>query len=438
MKLILGMGITGLSVARFFANNKEIFRIADSRKEPSLFQTFQKENLLLDCCLGEWNESILDGIDEVIISPGIAQSERIVQWIRKRKIKLLSDIELFGCHSNAPIIGITGSNGKSTVTQLLGDMGIASNLNAVVCGNIGSPVLECISDTADLYIVELSSYQLDYTSRLELFAGVITNISPDHLDRYDNYEAYIASKLSIYPYCKNVIINLDEPLLSDLEGDSYFSLEKNDSNCVFSARKMGSSYEVFYKEQLIITSNELLVVGRHNIENLLAALSLGFQFGMPIERMIEAAKRFKGLPHRLEFITSINEVDFYNDSKSTNAISTKSAIISLLEKYSHLVLILGGIAKQEDYSELFALIREKIDTVVLIGESTRVFSKEIASPVIKNARTMDEAVSLSKSLAKGGAILLSPACASFDMFLDFNDRGDQFKYYVTGGNQLPS
>jgi UDP-N-acetylmuramoylalanine--D-glutamate ligase len=181
-----------------------------------------------------------------------------------------------------------------------------------------------------------------------------------------------------------------------------------------------------------------LVVGRHNIENLLAALSLGFQFGMPIERMIEAAKRFKGLPHRLEFITSINEVDFYNDSKSTNAISTKSAIISLLEKYSHLVLILGGIAKQEDYSELFALISEKIETVVLIGESTRIFSEEIASPVVKNARTMDEAVSLSKSLAKGGAILLSPACASFDMFLDFNDRGDQFKYYVTGGNQLPS
>jgi UDP-N-acetylmuramoylalanine--D-glutamate ligase len=279
---------------------------------------------------------------------------------------------------------------------------------------------------------------LDYTSRLELFAGVITNISPDHLDRYDNYEAYIASKLSIYPYCKNVIINLDEPLLRDLEGDSYFSLEKNHSNCVFSARKVGSSYEVFFKEQLIITSNELLVVGRHNIENLLAALSLGFQFGMPIERMIEAAKRFKGLPHRLEFITSINEVDFYNDSKSTNAISTKSAIISLLEKYSHLVLILGGIAKQEDYSELFALISEKIETVVLIGESTRIFSEEIASPVVKNARTMDEAVSLSKSLAKGGAILLSPACASFDMFLDFNDRGDQFKYYVTGGNQLPS
>ena len=173
MKLILGMGITGLSVARFFTNNNEIFRIADSRKEPSLLKTFQKENLLDDCYMGEWSQSILEDIDEVIISPGIAQSETIVQWIREKKIKLLSDIELFGRYSNAPIIGITGSNGKSTVTQLLGEMALASNLNAVMCGNIGSPVLESISDTAELYIVELSSYQLDYTSELDIFLSLI-------------------------------------------------------------------------------------------------------------------------------------------------------------------------------------------------------------------------------------------------------------------------
>ena len=212
MKLILGMGITGLSVARFFSNKNEIFRIADSRKIPMLLKVFQEENLVDDCYCGEWNKSILEDIDEVVISPGISQSEDIVKWIREKKIKLISDIELFGRYSNAPIIGITGSNGKSTVTQLLGEMALASNLNAVICGNIGSPVLESISDTADLYIVELSSYQLDYTSELGLFAGVITNISPDHLDRYYNYEAYIASKLSIFPYCENVIINLDEPL----------------------------------------------------------------------------------------------------------------------------------------------------------------------------------------------------------------------------------
>ena len=434
MKLILGMGITGLSVARFFSNKNEIFRIADSRKIPMLLKVFQEENLLDDCYCGEWNKSILEDIDEVVISPGISQSEDIVQWIREKKIKLISDIELFGRYSNAPIIGITGSNGKSTVTQLLGEMALASNLNAVICGNIGSPVLESISDTADLYIVELSSYQLDYTSELGLFAGVITNISPDHLDRYDNYEAYIASKLSIYPYCENVIINLDEPLQSDMEGDSYFAIEKNNSNCIFLARKVGNSYEVLYQDKLLVSSNELLVVGKHNIENLLAALTLGYQFGLPIKQMIKAAKTFKGLPHRLEFITSINHVDFYNDSKSTNAISTKTAINSLLEKYSQLVLILGGIAKQENYSELFELISEKVKTVVLIGDSSKFFSEQLSVPTLKIARSMEEAVGLSKSLAKGGAIVLSPACASFDMFDDFNDRGDQFKHHVNEGS----
>ena len=434
MKLILGMGITGLSVARFFSNNNEIFRIADSRKEPSLLKTFQKENLLDDCFMGEWSQSILEGIDEVIISPGIAQSETIVQWIREKKIKLLSDIELFGRYSNAPIIGITGSNGKSTVTQLLGEMALASNLNAVMCGNIGSPVLESISDTAELYIVELSSYQLDYTSELDLFAGVITNISPDHLDRYENFEAYIASKLSIYPYCENVIINLDESLQSGMAGDSYFAIEKNNSNCIFLVRKAGNSYEVLYQDKLLVSSNELLVVGKHNIENLLAALTLGYQFGLPIKEMIKAAKTFKGLPHRLEFITSINHVDFYNDSKSTNAVSTKIAVNSLLEKYSQLVLILGGIAKQENYSELIELINEKVETVVLIGDSSKVFSEQLSVPTLKIARSMEEAVGLSKSLTKNGAVVLSPACASFDMFDDFNDRGDQFKHHVNEGS----
>ena len=434
MKLILGMGITGLSVARFFSNNNEIFRIADSRKEPLLLKTFQKENLLDDCYMGEWSQSILEDIDEVIISPGIAQSETIVQWIREKKIKLLSDIELFGRYSNAPIIGITGSNGKSTVTQLLGEMALASNLNAVMCGNIGNPVLESISDTAELYIVELSSYQLDYTSELDLFAGVITNISPDHLDRYENFEAYIASKLSIYPYCENVIINLDESLQSGMVGDSYFAIEKNNSNCIFLVRKAGNSYEVLYQDKLLVSSNELLVVGKHNIENLLAALTLGYQFGLPIKEMIKAAKTFKGLPHRLEFITSINHVDFYNDSKSTNAVSTKTAVNSLLEKYSQLVLILGGIAKQENYSELIELINEKVETVVLIGDSSKVFSEQLSVPTLKIARSMEEAVGLSKSLTKNGAVVLSPACASFDMFDDFNDRGDQFKHHVNEGS----
>jgi UDP-N-acetylmuramoylalanine--D-glutamate ligase len=430
MKLILGMGITGLSVARFFTNNNEIFRIADSRKEPSLLKTFQKEHLLDNCYMGEWSKSILEDIDEVIISPGIAQSETIVQWIREKKIVLKSDIELFGRNSNAPIIGITGSNGKSTVTQLLGEMALASNLNAVICGNIGSPVMESIIDNADLYIVELSSYQLDYTSELDLFAGVITNISPDHLDRYDNYEAYIASKLSIYSYSQYAIANLDDSILSKSNADSYFAIENYGSDCDFYAKKKDKLFEVFYKGELIFNSQDLLVVGKHNIENLLAALALGNQFGLSIESMINAAKKFKGLTHRLEFVTRIDEVDYYNDSKSTNAISTITAINALAERYNTITLIAGGIAKNEDYSQMFSLINQKVNTIVLIGESKDFFAQSINGCSVIIEESLEGAIASAKKHTLKGAVLLSPGCASFDMFSDFSERGEVFKQSI--------
>ena len=200
MKLILGLGITGLSVARFFYKNDISFRIADSRQNPPMLDIAEKEGLLADSYFGEWSKPLLEGVTEIIISPGIAEAETIVDWSRQQSISIISDIELFGRFSKAPIIGITGSNGKSTVTQLLGEMALADGKNTVICGNIGNPVMDGLIDHAELYIVELSSYQLDYTNNIDLLTGVITNISPDHLDRYSSYDDYISSKLSIYNY----------------------------------------------------------------------------------------------------------------------------------------------------------------------------------------------------------------------------------------------
>ena len=430
MKLILGMGITGLSAARFFAKNNEIFRIADSRKNPALLKVFQEENLLGDCYFGDWNDSILNDIDEVVISPGISQSEDIVRWIRERKLNLISDVELFGRHSNAPIIGITGSNGKSTVTQLLGEMALANHLNVVICGNIGMPVLESLGENTDLYVVELSSYQLDYTNQLDLFAAVITNISPDHLDRYENYEAYIASKLSIYSYSQHAIANLDDSILSKSNADSYFAIENYGSDCDFYAKKKDKFFEVFYKDELIFNSQDLLVVGKHNIENLLPALSLGNQFGLSIESMINAAKKFKGLAHRLEFVTRIDQVDYYNDSKSTNAISTITAINALSERYNTITLIAGGIAKNEDYSQMFRLINKKVNAIVLIGESKDFFAQCISGCSVIIEESLEGAIASAKKHVLEGAVLLSPGCASFDMFSDFSERGEVFKQLI--------
>ena len=430
MKLILGLGITGLSVARFFFKNEISFRIADTRQEPPMLEVSKKEGLLNDAYFGDWNEHILTGISEVIISPGVAESEDIVIWMRKKNISIISDIELFGRYAMAPIIGITGSNGKSTVTQLLGEMAIADGKNAVICGNIGKPVMDSLSDEAELYVVELSSYQLDYTNKLSLLAGVITNITPDHLDRYSNFSDYISSKLSIYSYCKFQVINLNDDLLRDLSGHNFYAVESVDDRCDFSANRIGDLYEVRHKGKSLLTSDELKVVGRHNIENLLAALTLGHRFGLTLKVMTQAAIDFKGLEHRLEFVSTINDIDYYNDSKSTNAISSITAVNALFEKYNNLILIAGGISKKEDYSEFFKLINEKVNAVVLIGECSSDFSKQITAPHVEVVDSMKKAVSMATSMAEGGAVLLSPGCASFDMFSDFNERGDVFKRFV--------
>ncbi|MDC1027220.1 UDP-N-acetylmuramoyl-L-alanine--D-glutamate ligase [Candidatus Thioglobus sp.] len=430
MKLILGLGITGLSVARFFFKNEISFRIADTRQKPPMLEVSKKEGLLNDAYFGDWNEHILTGISEVIISPGVAESEDIVIWMRKKNISIISDIELFGRYAMAPIIGITGSNGKSTVTQLLGEMAIADGKNAVICGNIGKPVMDSLSDEAELYVVELSSYQLDYTNKLSLLTGVITNISPDHLDRYSNFSDYISSKLSIYSYCKFQVINLNDDLLCDLSGHNFYAVESVDDRCDFSANRIGDLYEVLHKGKSLLTSDDLKVVGRHNIENLLAALTLGHRFGLTLKVMTQAAIDFKGLEHRLEFVSTINDIDYYNDSKSTNAISSITAVNALFEKYNNLILIAGGISKKEDYSEFFKLINEKVNAVVLIGECSSDFSKQITAPHVEVVDSMKKAVSMATSMAEGGAVLLSPGCASFDMFSDFNERGDVFKRFV--------
>ena len=430
MKLILGLGITGLSVARFFFKNEISFRIADTRQEPPMLEVSKKEGLLNDAYFGDWNEHILTGISEVIISPGVAESEDIVIWMRKKNISIISDIELFGRYAIAPIIGITGSNGKSTVTQLLGEMAFADGKNAVICGNIGKPVMDSLSDEAELYVVELSSYQLDYTNKLSLLAGVITNITPDHLDRYSNFSDYISSKLSIYSYCKFQVINLNDDLLRDLSGHNFYAVESVDDRCDFSANRIGDLYEVRHKGKSLLTSDELKVVGRHNIENLLAALTLGHRFGLNLKVMVQAAIDFKGLEHRLEFVSTINDIDYYNDSKSTNAISSITAVNALFEKYNNLILIAGGISKKEDYSEFFKLINEKVNAVVLIGECSSDFSKQITAPHVEVVDSMKKAVSMATSMAEGGAVLLSPGCASFDMFSDFNERGKVFKRFV--------
>jgi len=427
MKLILGMGLTGLSVARFFQSRQIDYKIADSRQSPPLIDTFRGEGLINNGQLGPWEESLLKVVTEIIVSPGIAISEPIIIWAKEKDIPLISDIELFSRYANAPIIGISGSNGKSTVTQLVGEMAIAAGKNTAICGNIGTPVMDALSDDVDLYVLELSSYQLDYTNSLNLLAGLVLNITPDHLDRYANFESYIDSKISLYQYCQNKVVNLDEDTTADIVWDACFGLDKHNQQSEFSIESRQGVSTFINNNEVLFTSQDLKIVGKHNMSNMLAALTLGRLAGLPIQAMIQATKNFKGLPHRLEWVTNSDNVDFFNDSKSTNAISTITAINALSEHYPSLVLIAGGIAKKEDYSAMFQLIGEKVTASVFIGEAAEQFALGINNCVVETAQSMEQALIIAKCYTSDGAILLSPACASFDMYDDFNARGDDFK-----------
>ncbi|MDC9715318.1 MAG: UDP-N-acetylmuramoyl-L-alanine--D-glutamate ligase, partial [Gammaproteobacteria bacterium] len=413
MKLVLGLGETGFSIACFLSKQAIEFKLADSRKTPPLLSQYQDKFTPLNLTLGDWTLNLLSDIDEVFISPGIAQSEPIVIWARQQNIPVTSDIELFSRYAKAPIIGITGSNGKSTVTRLLGDMIANNNKKVAVGGNIGKPALDCLSPDVDFYVLELSSYQLDYTQSLNLLAGVVLNITPDHLDRYPSFEHYVKSKLSLYQHCQTKVINSDEALVYQDPSAKHFGIDMPKQPTDFGTVTCHGSCYFLKGDDMLMAVNEMQLIGKHNVTNILAALSLGDQIGLDIAPMIECVKAFKGLEHRLEWVVKKQNIDYYNDSKATNAISTIKAIKALISRHQTINLILGGIPKDEDYSELFALIDQHITSVTLIGQSAEAFKRNIKTTPTTHAKSMQSAVEIASN-ANCEAVLLSPACASFD------------------------
>jgi UDP-N-acetylmuramoylalanine--D-glutamate ligase len=430
MKLVLGLGITGFSIARFLIKQNIIFKLADSRLQPALLAKFLAEFANIKVSTGSWQRSLLNNVDEIFISPGIAQNELIVIWAREQNIKITSDIELFSRFAQAPIIGITGSNGKSTVTQLLGEMALKSGKKTAIGGNIGKPALDCLDDDIEIYVLELSSYQLDYSKNLKLFTGVVLNITPDHLDRYKSFEHYTASKLSLYQYCQNLVINIDEPLIPKQASATHFGMDIPKSDTNFGTVTCHGSCYFLKGDDVLMGADEIALIGKHNISNILAALTLGDKIGLDMPTMIDCAKTFKGLEHRLEWVSRQQNIEFYNDSKATNSLSSIVAIKALISKHKNIVLIAGGVAKTENYTSLFKIIDKNVIGLVLIGESSSMFKRGIYSTQTLQAKNITQAVLLAKSMINNGAILLSPGCASFDMFDNFEHRGRAFKEAV--------
>lgn len=430
VKAIIGTGITGLSVARFLAAQGQAFVLLDTRSNPPNLAKVQEEFPGVSIICGELDVDTLLACDEVIVSPGIAIATPAIEQAKAAGVAVVGDIELFVRAAKAPIVAITGSNAKSTVTTLVGEMAKTAGINVAVGGNLGTPALELLNDSVELYVMELSSFQLETVTKLNAKVATILNISADHLDRYENMRAYILAKLRVYFGAEHIVVNrkdvLTHPPLAAGVKPVYFG-----GNADFGSFGLINHDGVeFLAKNLtpLLATKKLKIRGRHNVDNALAALALGDAAGIPMDAMLSTLKSFSGLRHRCEFVAEKNAVEFYNDSKGTNIGATLAAIQGLARNPQQLIVILGGEGKGQNFVELTPALRAINSKVILIGRDAPVIAEAIGdAAVIIYADSMKDAVNKAFANANSGdAVLLSPACASFDMFKNYEDRGEQF------------
>lgn len=435
--LVVGLGKTGLSCVRYLCGKGRDVSVADSRLSPPGLDQLKAEWPDLPVYLGEFDVEMFSGFNELVVSPGISVAEPAIRAAVDKGAVIRGDIDLFSEAADAPIIAITGSNGKTTVTTLVGEMARAAGRRVQVGGNIGTPALELLDRDADLYVLELSSFQLETTHELNALAATVLNVSDDHMDRYPDKMAYFQAKQRIFNGCQNAVVNLDDALSTPMARDNLrflcFGFNRVNPD-TFSTRDDDEGTWVTFGFDNLLLAEELGLMGRHNISNVMAALALGHAAGLPMDVMLNTAKQFRGLPHRCEFVRRVGDVDYINDSKGTNVGATAAAIESLAPEGGKIVLIAGGEGKGADFSLLAEPVAAHCRAVVLIGTDAAVIASALGNQVeTVNATDMESAVQKATDLAQpGDRILLSPACASFDMFRDYNDRGERFRQQVEG------
>ena len=429
--LVVGLGKTGLSVVRYLHAIGEPMVVVDSRDIPPGLNVLKAEYSDVELHTGTFDISLFTSAHRIIVSPGVALTEPALLAARNNNIEIIGDIDLFAHEVDAPVIGITGSNGKSTVTTLLALMAESAGLKSVASGNIGLPVLDSLHEKTDLYVLELSSFQLETLQNLPMKAAVVLNISADHLDRYENLAAYALSKQAIYQDAEVLVINKDDAAASCITGLSGrqigFTLnepEQGEFGLCRNNQKSGET-RLCFGQQLLLTVDELQLKGKHNIQNALAALALGYAVDLPMDAMVSVLKEFKGLAHRTQLVAQIEGVDWINDSKATNIGAAIAAMKGLSGKH---ILIAGGIAKGADFSELTDIVKQHCRAVILLGQDADKMAAVMPEGItVKHVTDMRSAVLAAKAQAVAGDnVLLAPACASFDMFDSFEHRGDVF------------
>ncbi len=434
--IVVGMGKSGLSAATLLSQEgADITVIDDQERTPpaSLPASIQFK-------LGNWQENDLLTSNLIVISPGFPISKLPLSRLAEKNIPVMSEIELAASRIKAPIIGITGTNGKSTTTTLVGHILKDWGLNVFVGGNLGLPLSEAVSSKWDFVVAELSSFQLETITHFRPRIGALLNITPDHLDRYPDFTAYQQTKQRIFENQKaedHAIYNLDDPLTLPSNRQSTlvgFSKNKLIDKGVFLNNGMIES-TIWGEAETVCPLNELQPGPAVHIENFLAATAITQICGCATEGIAKTLRAFKGLPHRMELIRSVNGVQYLNDSKGTNA----GALMQSLQRLTApVVLIAGGRDKSADFTPLRSIMRQKVKHLILVGEAGEVMAQCFSElPSIRVVDTKDgmksiqEAVKLASDAAKpGDTVLLSPGCASFDQFQNYEERGDTFKKVV--------
>lgn len=432
LHVIVGLGVTGLSCARFLKARHIPFAMLDTRPNPPNLDEFKKLFPDVEVVVGGWNTELLAKARRIVLSPGIGLNTPEIQAVVQRGISVIGDVELFAESPHRKVIAITGTNAKSTVTTLVGMMVKAAGLSVQTGGNLGVPVLDLYLEQpdADVFVLELSSFQLETTYSLRPTVATILNITPDHMDRYATYEDYQAAKHRVYLHAEKAVCNRDDPLTdtSAVSNKLFFTLNKPAKNEFGLCVEDNQTYLTF-ENQLLMPVSDLPVRGKHYQANALASLALGYALGLPIKTMLAVLREFPGLPHRCQFIRERNGICWYNDSKGTNVGATQAAICGLGgDMKNKLVLIAGGVGKNADFSPLAPLLKQYVRHVVLIGEARDAIASAIDGSVpISFAQSLEEAVAEADQYAEtDDFVLLSPACASFDMFKNYEHRGDVF------------
>ncbi|MGQ0442518.1 MAG: UDP-N-acetylmuramoyl-L-alanine--D-glutamate ligase [Methylophilaceae bacterium] len=434
--LVLGLGETGLSALRWLRIQGAEVSVADTRSNPPSVAVVRAEMPEVGIYLGVFDSTVLTKAELIVISPGIALSEPAVQAAITQGVQVLGDIELFAQYRSkrSKVIAITGANGKTTVTTLVGEMCKAAGLRTIVAGNIGLPVLAALMmEEPDIYVLELSSFQLETTSSLEVDAATMLNLTEDHMDRHADLPSYAAAKARIFYHAQHQVLNRDDAWSMVMARPSLslhtFGLDTFDSNQHehdFGIKHVGDQSWLFQGTHQLINTADLHIKGAHNAANALAALALCRAIGLEYAPLLNALYNFKGLPHRVEWVANIDEVDYFDDSKGTNVGATCAALSGFPQK---VVLIAGGDGKGQDFAPLSSPVKDNARAVVLIGRDAPMMEKVLLEThvPIYHANDMQQAVNIAQHTALAGdAVLLSPACASFDMYKDYVHRAEVF------------